>query len=105
MNLATAQGILGAETTPKGECDFTAQGGRRLRIQFGSDFGAFAKQCAGRATALKGIGNEAVACTAEHGREERLIGRVREKAFLITLIPADLAKIQLAAEIVAGNLY
>ena len=63
------------------------------------------RKCGSDAKPLKAIGNEAVVCTAERG--QRVIGRVRDQAFVINLIApnatAETAK--KAAEIVAGNLF
>ena len=103
MNVATARGILGADVAEKGECQFVSQDGRELRIEIGGDFRALVKQCGSVTSALKGIGNEAVACTV--GREARVVSRIREKAFVVSVSPANRDEAETAAEIVAGNLY
>jgi hypothetical protein len=68
---------------------------------------------------MKAIGNEAILCSADSGKRvlaERVIGRVRDQVFTITLgttvkddfvLTADERKkrVATAAEQVAGNLF
>ena len=54
-------------------------------------------------TALKGIGNEAVACTLDAA--EKIAGRVRNQAFLIRLTKSSRSVARDIAETVAGNLF
>ncbi len=45
-------------------------------------------RCSGEASPLKGIGNEAVACTADvkgQADGEQVIGRVRDQVFIVTI--------------------
>lgn len=80
------------------------------------EFGTFLHKCGVKAEPVKAIGNEAFACSlpmASRGPSERLVGRVRQMAFVVTLSIADSALTQTAlrqktidaAEIVAGNLF
>jgi hypothetical protein len=65
----------------------------RIDVQTMSDpakqFGGFVARCKGTAIALRGIGNEAVQCVNQGdvgmGREQ-VIARVRERAFVLTVI-------------------
>ena len=54
-------------------------------------------------TALKGIGNEALACTLD--QTEKIAGRVRNQAFLIRLTKSSRSVARDIAETVAGNLF
>jgi len=105
MNAATASGFLGGDVgaavigvTPDGDatCDFKlgAASGSLLRIAVHTmahtqqEFPGYLAQCASGAVALKGIGNEAVRCLASSGvnkGNELIIGRVRERVFVITI--------------------
>jgi hypothetical protein len=105
MNAATAGGFLGGDVdaavtgvTPDGDatCDFKlgAASGSTLRIAVHTmahtqqEFPGYLAQCASGAVALKGIGNEAVRCLAGSGASkgsELIIGRVRERVFVITI--------------------
>jgi hypothetical protein len=52
------------------------------------DFAPFLNLCAGSTVALKGVGNEAVQCVlrdASQEGEEKVIGRVRDRAFVLTI--------------------
>ena len=67
----------------------------------GETFASFAlRNCPGETVALKGIGNEAVAC------EGGVVGRVRNQVFVLTLNTKSM-RTQLIglAEQVAGNLF
>ena len=115
LNAATAAGIMGAavqagKTATEDSCLFAAKLSE-LRIQVTAKP---AKHPAGCAT-LTGIGNEAVACGHKQNagqRAEQVFGRVRGQFFEIRLTTSDPAlvpslrdKAQLAAEMVAGNLF
>ena len=52
---------------------------------------------------LKGVGNEAVACTV--GTTEIIAGRVRNQSFLLRLTKSTRETVRDLAEIVAGNLF
>jgi hypothetical protein len=101
-----------------GECQFAliSNPASMLRIQVTilgapkTQFSTYLAKCGPDAKPLKGIGNEAVICAI--GREQRVIGRVRDQAFLITLVPAETVAAEAAreatrkaADIVAGNLF
>jgi hypothetical protein len=52
------------------------------------EFAGYLAQCGGMTRALKAIGNEAVQCLAKNGSapdEEKVISRVRERAFVLTV--------------------
>jgi hypothetical protein len=122
MNAATASGLLGGEVVAtsaisksqdSGNCEFVriSNGAAKLRIEVaimkspGSDFAAYLGKCASHSKPLKAIGNEAVTCSVPQNGA-RVVGRVRNQAFVITLSPAgEDDSIRKAAEIVAGNLF
>ena len=130
MNAATAAGFLGGEVSltstikkPKevvdrpqetGNCEFAriSTPSTKLRIEVAimehsprEDFAGYLDKCRSNVKALKAIGNEAVVCTWDVAA--RVVGRVRDQAFVITLTAPDVnpEKIRKAAEIVAGNLF
>ncbi len=133
MNTATASGLLGGDVTVRvnhasknkedANCDFGRQQGTliyQLGIQVEtmaspSAFGAFVAPCAAEGTRLKGIGNEAFACSlGKYGQlSEQVVGRVRDRAFVVRASTNDPAaaqasfreKVTKAAEQVAGNLF
>lgn len=70
-----------------------------------TEFAAFLAKCGSDAKPLKGIGNEAVTCSLPR-KGARVVGRVRDQAFVVSLSPAEKQdSINKAAEIVAGNLF
>jgi hypothetical protein len=83
------------------------------------DFASYLAQCGGTTRPLKAIGNEAVQCLAANGSapdEEKVIARVRERAFVLTVsrtgikplaANADLLRddTRNIAEQVAGSLF
>ena len=103
LNAATAAGVLGgnvqASTLPltlQGDttCDFKrAEHLAVLTITVhtmalpSKDFSTYLAQCAGTAVRLRGIGNEAIQCVSSSSSNggEQIIGRVRERAFIIDL--------------------
>jgi hypothetical protein len=104
------------------ECVFDRQppatGQLRIMVRTMSDsakaFQSYAKRCGARGTPLKAIGNEAVLCDSKaKGAPEQIVGRVRDRLFVIDLnvndpsitIAALREKAHGAAEIVAGNLF
>jgi hypothetical protein len=137
LNEATAAGLLGGDAVGDSPapvagqpavCTFTQQSGavkRTLRIvvEIATDpharYSALAQSCGADSFALKAIGNEALACSADDrkaGPGERVVSRVRDQVFTITIsssLKADptfsrdvlKAKIYTAAEQVAGNLF
>ena len=137
LNEATAGGLLGGEavgmkTDPSAGqptvCTFTQQDAgvtRTLRITVEiapephARMSAVAQVCGADASPIKAIGNEALVCTADDrkgGIGERVVGRVRDQVFTITIAStlktdpilnrdALKARIYTAAEQVAGNLF
>jgi hypothetical protein len=107
MNAATAGGFLGGEVqasivgvTPDGDatCEFTRRVGSgvasMLRIAVHTmahtqqEFPGYLALCGEGAVPLKGIGNLAVHCVSSAGEDkgdELIVGRVRERAFIITI--------------------
>jgi hypothetical protein len=80
------------------------------------EFASYKARCGPHAVPLKAIGNEAFACTLHEKngqRSEQVVGRVRERAFVIRLSIEDPSvtqsllgeKAQKVAETVAGNLF
>jgi hypothetical protein len=137
INEATASGLLSGEAVgevsgaPAGQptvCTFTRTTGGvrralRVTVEVVSDshahLTAIAQSCGANATALKAIGNEAFVCAPDApnaGMGERVVGRVRDQVFTITIgssrkndpiLTRDVLKsrIYTAAEQVAGNLF
>jgi hypothetical protein len=129
LNAATAGGVLGGPVTvtvkraPAGDdasCDFVRHAGSlmfELRIEVetmrspAKDFSSYAARCHSNAVPLKAIGNEALACSDEGA--EQIVGRVRNRAFVVRLgtndrstQPAALReKARQIAEQVAGILF
>lgn len=106
LNAATAGGVLGGEVqtsvtalTSQGDatCEFKRTQDSvvftlRIAVQTMthplSDFASFLAQCGGTTLPLTAIGNEAVQCVANNGSddgEEKVIGRVRDRAFVIAV--------------------
>jgi len=133
MNAATAGGLLGGDVTATvnssdkskedATCDFVHRQGplvQELMIEVrtmaapGKDLANFLVRCE-KATPLKAIGNEAVVCDVSKPGEivEQVVGRVRERAFVIRATSDDPRAAQTsfrekaikAAEQVAGNLF
>ncbi|MGA2851743.1 MAG: hypothetical protein ABSE46_22290 [Terracidiphilus sp.] len=136
LNEATAGGLLGGDaigmkTGADGQptvCTFTQQDTGvtrtlRITVEIASDpharMSAVAQVCGADALPIKAIGNEALVCTADDRKGavgERVVGRVRDQVFTITIastLKADpilnrdalKARIYTAAEQVAGNLF
>ena len=136
LNEATAGGLLGGDavgmkTGADGQptvCTFTQQGTgvtRTLRViveiapEPHARMSAVAQVCGADVLPIKAIGNEALVCTADDrkgGVGERVVGRVRDQVFTITIAStlkvdpilnrdALKARIYTAAEQVAGNLF
>jgi len=137
LNEATASSLLGgsavgdfteATTGQPAVCTFTQQAEgvtRTLRITVEvavdpqSRLTAMVQSCGSDAAPLKAIGNSATVCSADErkgGLGERVVGRVRDQVFTITLqttLKGDstmtrdalLSNIFTAAEQVAGNLF
>jgi hypothetical protein len=136
LNEATARGILGGPVTAAVKitepgpqvCEFTQQQGTTLReltiwvnamTDIPKQFPRYLSQCSPKSTPLRAIGNEAVACSVQtHGNlyAERVVGRVREQAFVISVssglrddpsLTPEMRreKAKLVAEMVAGILF
>lgn len=106
LNAATAGWVLGGEVqmsvtplTPQGDatCEFSrglAATAFTLSIAVHTmdvpsrDFASYLSQCDGTRLPLKAIGNEAIQCVPKNGSggdEEQIIGRVRERVFVLTI--------------------
>ncbi|WP_353066410.1 hypothetical protein RBB77_08275 [Tunturibacter psychrotolerans] len=106
LNAATAAGVLGGEVqanvaalTPQGDttCEFKRTEHSAVFVLTiavhtmalpAKDFATYLARCSGTAVPLKGIGNEAVHCVTTNGSAnggEQIIGRVRDRAFVIDL--------------------
>jgi hypothetical protein len=137
INEATASGLLGGKAVGEvseaafgqsAVCTFTQTTGGvkhelRLTVEVAADaharLTAVARSCGADAIPLKAIGNEALVCAADEpkaGIGERVVGRVRDQVFTITiesslkndpLLTRDVlqSRIYTAAEQVAGNLF
>lgn len=138
LNEATASGFLGGDAVgtftaaTAGQpaiCAFVDQSAAatrtlRVTVEVAADphtrmMEAVAKECGADAAPLKAIGNEALVCAADDrkgGLGERVVGRVRDQVFTITIgttLKGDpvltrdalTAKIYSAAEQVSGNLF
>ncbi|MGO9796024.1 MAG: hypothetical protein ACLPLZ_07990 [Terracidiphilus sp.] len=137
MNEATASAILGGEAmgmvTGSGAegaptCEFTQLGAGFKRtlsvtVEVTPDSHArlqtIARSCAGDATPMTAIGNEALFCPIidhKNGQGEFAVGRVRDQVFTITIkttLKGDpiltpemlIVKIDTSAEQIAGNLF
>jgi hypothetical protein len=111
-------------TVDDSDCAFRRQpptaGELHIRVQTMSEpakaFAADSARCGTRGTPLKAIGNEAMVCdlNKKRGRlSEQVVGRVRDRLFVIDLSVEDPSitqsmlreKALTTAEIVAGNLF
>jgi hypothetical protein len=133
---ATARGILGGAVTANvtikdngdGACAFTRQQGdvqRHLSVlvitmtDIPKQYSRYTEQCESKGTPLKAIGNEAVECSIQTQTNlyaEKVVGRVRDRAFIVTVASSleddpsmnqetRREKVHLAAEQVAGILF
>jgi hypothetical protein len=138
INESTASGLLGGDAVgvltdspSPGQptvCTFTQDDAGikrtlRITVEIAPDphtrLAAVSQACGTDAAPLKAIGNEAMVCTADDrktGPGERVVGRVRDQVFTITLstsLKSDpiltrealKTRIYTAAEQVAGNLF
>ena len=105
LNEPTASGILGGSVTvtatirgtDDGVCEFSHQQGTAVHLLTISlelmantpkEFPTYLEKCPPKSAAIRAIGNEAVGCSIERsGNEyaERVVGRVRDQAFVITV--------------------
>jgi len=131
LNAATAGGVLGGPITraptrraaagDDRSCEFIRQDGSllfELRIEVettpspAKDFAAYAARCHSAAVPLKAIGNQALACS-DGQLAEQVVGRVRDRVFLIRIGTNDRSaqptalreKARQVAEQVAGILF
>jgi hypothetical protein len=132
----TARGVLNGPVSVTvnlkgpgdGDCVFTRQEGS-IRHQLDilvitmtdipKQFASYSGQCTSKGTPLRAIGNEAVLCSIQthmNTYAEKVVGRVREKAFIVTIsssVQDDSSftqqmrreKVQLVAEQIAGILF
>ncbi|MGA2117725.1 MAG: hypothetical protein ABSH56_23575 [Bryobacteraceae bacterium] len=126
LNAATAGGALGGAVTSvtvkranagdDANCDFIRHEGSltlELRIETGRDYASYAARCHSDKVPLRGIGNEAVACSSDDEVGEQVVGRVRERAFLVRIrsnarsaARSDVRdEVRKVAELVAGFLF
>ena len=135
LNAATAGGFLGGPVTgvtvkratagDDASCEFVrheASVALNLRIEVetmrspAKDFASYAARCHSAATPLKAIGSEAAhACSDERSGQlaEQVVGRVRDRAFLVRISTSERAaqpdalrdKARKVAEQVAGILF
>lgn len=124
LNAATAEGFLGGPVTitvtgdskPFGDatCEFVRQQDKqvsKLRIEVDTvaqphdAFATYAGHCGHQSAPMTAIGNEAVICSRKekhHVVAERVVGRVRDRIFLLDVssnVPhADQANLQKTAE-------
>ena len=134
LNAATAGGVLGgrianvkvmrAQTGTDASCEFAAHAGSillELRIEVETmpapalDFAAYESRCHSAAAPLTAIGTKAVACSDDSGGQlaEQVIGRVRDRAFVVRISTSDHStergverdKAKKIAEQVAGILF
>jgi hypothetical protein len=136
INESTASGLLGGEavgevsaaTGQPTVCTFTQQGAGvkrtlRVTVEIAAEPHArlevVAQICGADQSPIKAIGNEAMVCAADDrkvGPGERVVGRVRDQVFTITIATtlkndtiltreALKARIYTAAEQDAGNLF
>ncbi|MGC1620076.1 MAG: hypothetical protein WA765_16420 [Candidatus Acidiferrum sp.] len=136
VNEATARGILGGPVAvtvkiiepSSGVCEFSRQQGAVLReltisvnamTDIPKQFPSYLSQCPPKSAPLRAIGNEAVMCSVQTHRNlyaEKVVGRVREQAFIVSIgsglkddpsLTPELRreKANLVAEMVAGNLF
>jgi len=111
LNAATAGGFLGGEVkmsvaplTLRGDttCEFSLTQNSvtsTLRIavytmsQPSQEYSALVSKCDGTKTPLRTIGNEAIYCAANGSTgKEQIIGRVRDRAFVITVFAGSRTK-------------
>ncbi len=106
LSTASVAGVLGEVqvSVKDGVCEFKGAE-YQLKVEVrelgGEKFAAFAsRNCPGETEALRGIGNEAVACDAG------VVGRVRNQVLVLTLNTKSMrSKLIGLADQVAGNLY
>jgi hypothetical protein len=113
-----------AKTGDDASCDFVRQQGSlvmELHIETDTlrspvtDFASYSARCGSDGVALKGIGNDALACGSSGNDElsEQVVSRVRERAFLVRIKTNDRSaqrselrkKARKIAELVAGFLF
>ena len=127
VNAATAGGVLGGRITnikvkhaltgDDASCEFAQRDGSLLSVEVETmnspaiDFPSYLARCHSPSEPLKAIGNTALACGDEGA--EQVIGRVRNRAFIVRIStkdrppnPAELReKARKVAEQVAGILF
>ena len=121
LNAATAAGVLGGPATSAtvkrtgtaddAACEFVRREGAAessLRIVVETmrsphtDFASYKTRCGANAALLKAIGNQAVACS-DGPRAEQVIGRVRDRAFIVRLSAPETRMLREKARQIAGQ--
>lgn len=120
INAGTASGILGGpvkstfkqskKSKGDGLCEFVRHDSRRAYIKVQVETGHFASlaaSCHGNHVPLKAIGNEAIACAEPGHQLERVVGRVRDRTFVILIAGgnATFENARAVAEQVSGILF
>jgi len=123
LNSATAGGVLGGSVTTtvthSSVCEFTRGGPvtytLRIEVTNTADFKSWLTQCGLKATPVRGIGNQAVACDLAQDSQvsAQILSRVRDRAFLVrvtankTSVPLQPLRDQAhsVADQVSGNLF
>jgi hypothetical protein len=126
LNAATAGGFLGGHVTnfavsraqahDDARCEFIShEGSLVIEVETmpspATDFPSYLARCHSPAELLKAIGNKAVACG--DGSAEQVVGRVRNRAFIVRISTSDRSakaselrdKARKIAEQVAGILF
>lgn len=121
LNAATAGGVLGGAvhvTVAPKSCEFVRRADGHettLRIEVAA-VSTLPAHCESGAEPLKGIGNQAAACSYQHkpgSQAEQVMGTVRDQAFLVRIATNDPSataemlrdKARNVAEQVAGSLF
>ena len=89
-------------TASQARCHF-ARGSLELHIEAAKDFDSYVATCRSQAAPLRAIGREAIACRGEAG--EQVVGKVRDRAFLVRITTNDPEKVRKVAEMVAGSMF
>lgn len=123
LNSATASGVLGGSVTTSvtqsSTCEFIRKGPvtytLRIEVTNTADFKSWLAQCGPKATPVRGIGNQAVACdlTNDSQVSAQILSRVRDRAFLVRVTASKTSaslqplrdQARSVADQVSGNLF
>ena len=123
LNSATASGVLGGSVTTtlsqSSTCEFIRKGPvtytLRIEVSNTPDFKSWLTQCGPKATPVRGIGNQAVACdlTGDSQVSAQILSRVRDRAFLVRVTASKSSaplqplrdQARSVADQVSGNLF